>query len=156
MNRLQYVKYGSPEFIAIVRSMSSGEVKPKAWVVVLQGGMETEQTKAAQYIAFETHLPLVRIDLAKVVSKYIGETEKNLNRILEQSESNRAILFFDEADALFEARTDEPTAGETLRVFRKAADEAKRILILAQRRNTETKESMLERIDLVVRFRRLK
>jgi SpoVK/Ycf46/Vps4 family AAA+-type ATPase len=46
------------------------------------------------------------VDLSAVVSKYIGETEKNLHRIFEQAQASNAILFFDEADALFGKRTD--------------------------------------------------
>src|SRR5262249_7976420 len=49
---------------------------------------------------------LYRIDLSQVVSKYIGETEKNLGRIFDQAETSNAILFFDEADALFGKRSE--------------------------------------------------
>jgi SpoVK/Ycf46/Vps4 family AAA+-type ATPase len=50
-------------------------------------------------------LSVLRIDLSQVVSKYIGETEKNLSRLFEQAEQSGAVLFFDEADALFGRRT---------------------------------------------------
>ena len=52
-----------------------------------------------------THLDLYKIDLSSVVSKYIGETEKNLARIFSEAETTSAILFFDEADALFGKRS---------------------------------------------------
>jgi SpoVK/Ycf46/Vps4 family AAA+-type ATPase len=60
---------------------------------------------AAETIALATQLALYRIDLASVVSKYIGETEKNLDRIFDAADAN-AILFFDEADALFGKRSE--------------------------------------------------
>ena len=61
---------------------------------------------AAEVIATELQLDLYRIDLSQVVSKYIGETEKNLDRIFQAAESANAILFFDEADALFGKRSE--------------------------------------------------
>ena len=57
-------------------------------------------------LARDLGLDLFRIDLATVVSKYIGETEKNLDRIFGAAEGSNAILFFDEADALFGKRSE--------------------------------------------------
>ena len=61
---------------------------------------------AAEVLAHELGLDLYRIDLAGVVSKYIGETEKNLRRVFDAAEDSGAILLFDEADALFGKRTE--------------------------------------------------
>jgi SpoVK/Ycf46/Vps4 family AAA+-type ATPase len=61
---------------------------------------------AAEAIANELTLNLYRIDLSQVVSKYIGETEKNLRRLFDSAEDGGAILFFDEADALFGKRSE--------------------------------------------------
>jgi SpoVK/Ycf46/Vps4 family AAA+-type ATPase len=61
---------------------------------------------AAEVIANELHLNLYRIDLSAVVRKYIGETEKNLRRLFDAAEDGGAILFFDEADALFGKRSE--------------------------------------------------
>ncbi|RCJ29407.1 ATPase [Nostoc minutum NIES-26] len=63
------------------------------------------KTFAAEVIANELRLDLYRIDLSAVVSKYIGETEKNLRRIFDTAETAGAVLLFDEADALFGKRT---------------------------------------------------
>lgn len=60
---------------------------------------------AAGILARELGLDLYKIDLSRVVSKYIGETEKNLDRIFQQAEDSNAMLFFDEADALFGKRS---------------------------------------------------
>ena len=60
---------------------------------------------AAEVIAHELQLDLYKIDLSGVVNKYIGETEKNLAKIFHEAEASNAILFFDEADALFGKRT---------------------------------------------------
>ena len=70
------------------------------------GESGTGKTMAAEVIANELRLHLYRIDLSAVVSKYIGETEKNLRRLFDAAEQGGAILFFDEADALFGKRSE--------------------------------------------------
>jgi len=74
--------------------------------VLFAGPPGTGKTMAAEVMAQELGLDLYQIDLASVVSKYIGETEKNLSRIFDEAESSNAILFFDEADALFGRRSE--------------------------------------------------
>ena len=70
------------------------------------GPSGTGKTTAAEILANELHLDLYRIDLSAVVSKYIGETEKNLRRVFDAAEGGGAVLLFDEADALFGKRSD--------------------------------------------------
>ena len=66
----------------------------------------TGKTMAAEVLANELRLDLYRIDLSQVVSKYIGETEKNLRRVFDAAEEGGAVLLFDEADALFGKRSE--------------------------------------------------
>jgi hypothetical protein len=70
------------------------------------GESGTGKTMAAEVLANELRLNLYRIDLSAVVSKYIGETEKNLRRLFDAAEDGGALLFFDEADALFGKRSE--------------------------------------------------
>jgi SpoVK/Ycf46/Vps4 family AAA+-type ATPase len=70
------------------------------------GHSGTGKTMAAEVLVNELHLDLYRIDLSQVVSKYIGETEKNLQRVFQAAEEGGAILLFDEADALFGKRSE--------------------------------------------------
>lgn len=70
------------------------------------GASGTGKTMASEVLARELGLDLYRIDLSQVVNKYIGETEKNLNRVFDAAESGGAILLFDEADALFGKRSE--------------------------------------------------
>ncbi|MCJ7625113.1 MAG: ATP-binding protein, partial [Anaerolineaceae bacterium] len=78
-----------------------------AGVALLFAGQPgTGKTMGAEIIAFELGLDLYKIDLSTVVSKYIGETEKNISKIFEEAETSNAILFFDEADALFGKRSE--------------------------------------------------
>jgi ATP-dependent 26S proteasome regulatory subunit len=74
--------------------------------VLLSGPSGTGKTMAAEVIANDLGLDLYRIDLSRVVSKYIGETEKNLRAVFEAAEASGAVLLFDEADALFGKRSE--------------------------------------------------
>ncbi|WP_028234512.1 ATP-binding protein [Pseudobutyrivibrio sp. MD2005] len=74
--------------------------------VLLCGPPGTGKTMAAQVISKELSLPLYRVDLSQLISKYIGETQKNINEIFDQARKSNVILFFDEADALFSKRTE--------------------------------------------------
>jgi SpoVK/Ycf46/Vps4 family AAA+-type ATPase len=73
---------------------------------LFSGASGTGKTMAAEVLANELHLDLYRIDLSSVVSKYIGETEKNLRRVFDAAEESGSILLFDEADALFGKRSE--------------------------------------------------
>jgi len=73
---------------------------------LFSGASGTGKTMAAEVLARELRLDLYRIDLASVVSKYIGETEKNLRRVFDAAEESGAVLLFDEADALFGKRSE--------------------------------------------------
>jgi ATPase family associated with various cellular activities (AAA) len=70
------------------------------------GPSGTGKTMAAEVLAAELGLDLFRVDLSRVVSKYIGETEKNLRRVFDAAEGGSAVLLFDEADALFGKRSE--------------------------------------------------
>ncbi|MCW5954134.1 MAG: ATP-binding protein, partial [Propionibacteriaceae bacterium] len=80
---------------------------PSAGIVALFAGPPgTGKTMAAEVIAGDLGLDLYKVDLSGVVSKYIGETEKNLDRIFEAARAAEVVLFFDEADALFGKRSE--------------------------------------------------
>lgn len=76
------------------------------------GPSGTGKTLAAALIGKEAAVPVFRIDLSRVTSKWIGETEKNLASLFDQAEQQNAILFFDEADALFSKRTETKSAND--------------------------------------------
>jgi hypothetical protein len=73
---------------------------------LFSGASGTGKTMAAEVLANELDLDLYKIDLSQVVSKYIGETEKNLRRVFDAAEEGGAILLFDEADAIFGKRSE--------------------------------------------------
>jgi AAA+ superfamily predicted ATPase len=74
--------------------------------MLFSGPPGTGKTMAAEVIAADLSLDLYKIDLSGIVSKYIGETEKNLERIFGEAQSSNAVLFFDEADAIFGKRSE--------------------------------------------------
>ena len=75
-----------------------------AAVLVLSGSTALRRRKSAETLAETLKINLFRVDVSAVVSQYFGETEKNLNDVFDKAEASGAILFFDEADALFGAR----------------------------------------------------
>ena len=81
-------------------------VRSRGINALFAGPSGTGKTMAAEIIAGDLGLELYRIDLAMVVSKYIGETEKNLDRVFREGRDSNAILFFDEADAIFGKRSE--------------------------------------------------
>jgi SpoVK/Ycf46/Vps4 family AAA+-type ATPase len=83
------------------RRVSGGGLK-----ALFTGEPGTGKTLAAEAVAHELGLPMLRVDLARVVSKWIGETEKNLDLVFNEARDSHAVLFFDEAEALFGARGD--------------------------------------------------
>ena len=83
------------------RRVSGGGLK-----ALFTGESGTGKTLAAEVIAKELGLPMLKVDLARVVSKWIGETEKNLDLVFNEARDSHAVLFFDEAEALFGARGD--------------------------------------------------
>lgn len=99
-----YVKYRSRVYDdwGFDRKLAMG----KGLSALFAGPSGTGKTMAADIIAGELGLDLYKIDLATVVSKYIGDTEKNLSRIFSEAETSNSILFFDEADALFGKRSE--------------------------------------------------
>ena len=83
----------------------SSLLKSKGLITLFTGAYATGKTLAAEVVASTTGWPLYRINLSLIVNKYIGETEKNLDALFEQANNAKAVLFFDEADALFGKRT---------------------------------------------------
>ena len=80
--------------------------RPEAVTVLFAGPTGTGKIMAAQAIADKLRMNFLRIDLSRVVRKYIGETEKNLDRVFNEAEKSGAVLLLDEADALFGKRSE--------------------------------------------------
>ena len=125
--------------------------------ILLYGPPGTGKTMAAQVVANEVGLPLYRVDLSRVYSKYIGETEKNLSVIFDRAKDANVILFFDEADALFSKRTevgssnDRSSNSETSYLLQKM-EEYSGISILATNLYNNFDNAFLRRLTFAVHF----
>jgi len=129
----------------------------KGLAALFSGPSGTGKTMAAEVIAGDLELDLYRIDLSSVVSKYIGETEKNLARIFGEAERGCAVLLFDEADALFGKRSEVKDAHDryanieiSYLLQRIEAYEGVAILATNLKRNMD--EAFLRRLQFIVEF----
>jgi SpoVK/Ycf46/Vps4 family AAA+-type ATPase len=117
----------------------------------------TGKTMAAGILAGELELDLYKIDLSSVVSKYIGETEKNLSHIFTEAETTNAILFFDEADALFGKRTEvkdshDRYANLEISYLLQKMDEYDGVVILATNFRENLDQAFVRRIRFIIEF----
>ena len=128
-------------------------------MALFSGPSGTGKTMAAQVMAAELGLDLFRIDLAAVVSKYVGETSKNLERILSRAQHMDVVLLFDEADALLGKRTEikdahDRFANTDTNYLLQALEDYRGIAILSTNRKNNIDEAFIRRIRYVVEFPR--
>ncbi|TMJ95096.1 MAG: ATP-binding protein, partial [Actinobacteria bacterium] len=121
------------------------------------GPSGTGKTMAAEVLANELRLDLYRIDLSAVVSKYIGETEKNLRRVFDAAEEGGAILLFDEADALFGKRSEvkdshDRYANIEVSYLLQRMEAYRGLAILTTNQKSALDPSFLRRLRFVVQF----
>jgi hypothetical protein len=125
--------------------------------MLFTGPPGTGKTMSAMVMAREMDAELYRIDLSRMVSKYIGETEKNLSDIFDEAQLSGAILFFDEADALFGKRSEVKDAHdkyanmETSYLLQKM-EEYDGLTILATNFSQNLDEAFTRRIQFIVRY----
>jgi hypothetical protein len=129
----------------------------KGLMALFAGQSGTGKTMAADVMAGTLGLDLYKIDLSGIVSKYIGETEKNLATIFDEASTSNAILFFDEADALFGKRSEVKDAHdryaniETAYLLQKM-EEYSGVVILATNLKMNLDEAFLRRLHFVIDF----
>jgi SpoVK/Ycf46/Vps4 family AAA+-type ATPase len=121
------------------------------------GESGTGKTMAAEVIANALELDLYRIDLSSVVSKYIGETEKNLRKLFDAAEDSGAILFFDEADALFGKRSEvkdshDRYANIEINYLLQRMESYRGLAILASNMKTSLDKAFVRRLRFIVDF----
>lgn len=95
-----------PEALKKLRGVASGATTAAISSTLLLTGSQINTSAAAEALARETGRELIRVDLSALISRYVGETEKNIDRLFATVDPARSILFFDEADALFGKRTE--------------------------------------------------
>lgn len=142
-----YEKWGFERRLSLGRGLN----------VLFSGPPGSGKTMAAEVIANELDLEIYKIDVSQVVSKYIGETEKNLEKIFTEAETSNAILFFDEADALFGKRSEVKDAHDRyanveISYLLQRMEDYKGIVILATNLNQNIDDAFLRRLHFNVAF----
>ena len=132
-------------------------VSGRGLAILFAGPPGTGKTMAAGVLAGALGLDLYKIDLSTVVSKYIGETEKNLARIFDEAATSNAILFFDEADALFGKRTQvrdahDRYANVEISYLLQKMDEYEGVVMLATNLRKNMDEAFVRRLHAIVDF----
>ncbi|MFX3632983.1 MAG: ATP-binding protein [Candidatus Pristimantibacillus sp.] len=125
--------------------------------MLFAGPPGTGKTMAAEVMASELGLELYRIDLSRVVSKYIGETEKNLRELFAEAENSGSILFFDEGDSLFGKRTEikdshDRYANMEAAYLLQRIEAFDGVSILASNLQQNMDEAFLRRMQIIVQF----
>jgi SpoVK/Ycf46/Vps4 family AAA+-type ATPase len=124
---------------------------------LLVGPSGTGKTLVASWVATRLGLPLYRVDIASVVSKYIGETEKNLATLLAKAEQTEIVLLFDEADSLFGKRTDikdsnDRHANSQTNYLLQRIEMYKGIVLLTSNSRGRFDSAFMRRLDTVIEF----
>ena len=132
-------------------------VRGRGVTALFAGPSGTGKTMAAEIIAHDLRLDLCRVDLSGVVSKYIGETERNLRRVFDAAEGGGAVLFFDEADALFGKRSEvkdshDRYANIEISYLLQRMESYSGLAILATNMKTHLDPAFLRRLRFVVDF----
>ncbi len=127
--------------------------------VLFYGSPGTGKTLAASLLGKSTGKPVFRVDLSLVVSKYIGETEKNLGKLFDEAENKDWILFFDEADALFGKRTstkgaNDRYANQEVAYLLQRIEDFDGLVVLATNIQSNIDEAFSRRFQTIVNFPR--
>jgi SpoVK/Ycf46/Vps4 family AAA+-type ATPase len=124
---------------------------------LFSGSSGTGKTLAAKILAAELGMDLYRVDLSAIVNKYIGETEKNLHRLLSRAEELDVILLLDEGDALLGSRTDVKSANDRYanletNFLLQRLEHYQGIVVITTNANQHIDRAFQRRIDVVVNF----
>jgi len=132
------------------------KIKP-GYRALFYGPPGTGKTLTATLLGKYTGKDVFRIDLSRVVSKYIGETEKNLSRLFDKAENKNWILFFDEADALFGKRTDirdahDKYANQEVAYLLQRIENYNGLVILATNQRSNIDDAFVRRFQAIIHF----
>jgi SpoVK/Ycf46/Vps4 family AAA+-type ATPase len=142
---------------SLLQNWEEGNITKPGYRSFFYGPNDAGKTLAATLLGKYTRREVFKIDLSMVISKYIGETEKNLGALFEKAKNQDWILFFDEADALFGKRTSikdvhDRYANQEVSYLLQRVEECEGLVILSSNFKGDIKEAYLRRFDLTIYF----
>lgn len=142
---------------ALMRDIAMKKRVKPGYRVLFYGPPGTGKTLTATLLGKQTGKDVFRIDLSRVISKYIGETEKNLSRLFDKAEDKNWVLFFDEADALFGKRTDirdahDKYANQEVAYLLQRIESFNGLVILATNQRGNIDDAFVRRFQSVIHF----
>ena len=125
--------------------------------IIFSGSDKIAKKQAADFLASKTGKEILRIDISKIISKYIGETEKNLREIFDAAEQGGSVLLFDEADTLFGKRTNvkdshDRYANTAISYLFQRLESFKGTIIISLNDDGALKEDVMNKFNSVIRF----
>ncbi len=135
------------------------KILPKGYKALFYGASGIGKTLTASLLGKEFNSPVYRIDLSQTISKYIGETEKNLDKLFTKASLHHCILFFDEADALFGKRTNTSSsqdrfANQQVSYLLQRIEDYNGLVILASNLKNNMDNAFLRRFNIIIPFRK--
>ncbi|HBH61052.1 MAG TPA: hypothetical protein DDX85_04780 [Nitrospiraceae bacterium] len=154
-NMPHIIRYGSNGFEQLIKRFRTSS--RNAFPILFAGSSDDLKTIAADIISVELSLDLYRENLSTLVSKYMGETEKNLDRVFREAAERNAIILLDEADALFGTRseiqdTHDRYANLEVNYLLQRIDTYNGIVILSTKHSKTIDEALIRRMRYVVKF----
>ena len=147
----------SEDKLSQIKSVASQFQLNVGHVVLVVGASASQQSLTSSLLGKYTHRDVYRVDLSRVVSKYIGETEKNLNQVIEVAEKKDFVLLFDEADALFARRTEITDANDRfanmdVNYLLERIEGFSGLVILTSKLRSDLDNALLRRMTWVIDF----
>jgi hypothetical protein len=157
LERIEEIKTWIEQSSTLMEDWGMKRVLKPGYRALFHGPPGTGKTLTASLLGRYTGRDVFRVDLSAVVSKYIGETEKNLSQLFDKAENKNWILFFDEADALFGKRTGvkdahDRYANQEVSYLLQRVEEFSGLIILASNLKSNLDEAFLRRFNTIIHF----
>lgn len=151
---VNWVTYGND----VLSELKLGRKLKRGYRALFYGPSGTGKTLTASLIGKKVGMPVYRIDSAQITSKYIGETEKNLDRIFEYAEDKNWILFFDEAESLFSKRTttkssNDRYSNQQVGYLLQRIEDFPGVIVLSSNKKGEMDQAFLRRFQMMLEFK---